>query len=98
MLQTCCYRSGQSRLGLIGELSIRLYFVVLGALEVLYQEASCAREELAPRPLRTSASWFFGATINCLAIPRGTARFVCQGRRDPTLAKKLADLVYERRF
>lgn len=56
MLQTCCYRSGQSRLGLIGELSIRPYLVILGTLEVLYQEAPCAREELAPRPLRTSTS------------------------------------------
>ena len=34
MLQTCCYRSGQSRLVLIGELSIRLYLVVLVVLWV----------------------------------------------------------------
>jgi hypothetical protein len=34
MLQTCCYRSGQSRLVSIGELSIRLYLVVLGVLWV----------------------------------------------------------------
>jgi len=53
MLQTCCYRSGQSRLVSIGGLSIRLYLFILVTLEVLYQEAPCAREELAPRPLRT---------------------------------------------
>lgn len=53
MLQTCCYRSGQSRLVSIGGLSIRLHLFILVTLEVFYQEAPCVREELAPRPLRT---------------------------------------------
>ena len=53
MLQTCCYRSGQSRLVSIGGLSIRLYLFILVTLEVLYQEAPCVREEIAPRPLCT---------------------------------------------
>lgn len=39
MLQTCCYRSGQSRLVSIGELSIRLYLVVLGVLGFLPEGA-----------------------------------------------------------
>lgn len=69
MLQTCCYRSGQSRLVLIGGLSIRLYLVVLGVLWVFTRRRRAhERSWLLDRYARASPG--FGITINCLAVPR----------------------------